>query len=367
MKYIKAALDLKNAGFHLNVDITISSDEITGLYGPSGSGKSTILRLIAGLESNLTRNNSTSDHQAMIEVSTDQEIWSNENQFKPAHLRKIGYVFQHPQLFPHLSVLGNLQYAIQRKKNSTDIELEQVTQWLGIQSLLLKSPTDLSGGEKQRVSIARVLLSGAEALLMDEPLAALDHQAKHRILPYIDRLHNRLHFPFLYVSHAMDEISYLTDYMHILEKGSLTQSGSTLELSPSLTVNENDSCAIVKCSVESFDENYKLTKLDFENQTIYVAGKRTDKSNIKLNVPARDVSITLERQTASSILNILQGSITNMHSSEDGSSILVQIQVGNQYLLSRITRRSMEYLAIKIGQSIYAQIKSVSLVSEYAD
>ncbi|MFT7688533.1 MAG: molybdate transport system ATP-binding protein, partial [Candidatus Azotimanducaceae bacterium] len=189
----------------------------------------------------------------------------------------------------------------------------------------------------------------------------------HQILPYIDKLHSRLDFPFLYVSHGMDEIAYLTDKIHVIEEGRLTQSGSTLEISPMLTVNNSDSCAIVRCSVESYDSDYKLTKLNFENQSIYIAEKRTEKSNIKLNIPAKDVSITLEPQTASSILNIIYGTIASTHSSEDGSSILVQIEVGDQYLLSRITRRSMEKLNIKIGQKIYAQIKSVSLVSEYAD
>lgn len=367
MKYINADLDLKVADFHLNVNLSIFSGEITGLYGPSGSGKSTILRLIAGLEGGSSRQNFSNDAHSKNNISTDQEIWSSKHEFKPAHLRKIGYVFQHAQLFPHLSVLGNLEYAIQRKQNATDIELEQVTQWLGIKGLLSKSTNDLSGGEKQRVSIARVLLSGAEALLMDEPLGALDHRAKHQILPYIDKLHSRLDFPFLYVSHGMDEIAYLTDKIHVIEEGRLTQSGSTLEISPMLTVNNSDSCAIVRCSVESYDSDYKLTKLNFENQSIYIAEKRTEKSNIKLNIPAKDVSITLEPQTASSILNIIYGTIASTHSSEDGSSILVQIEVGDQYLLSRITRRSMEKLNIKIGQKIYAQIKSVSLVSEYAD
>ena len=365
MKYINASLDLKISDFHLKVDLPISSGEITGLFGPSGSGKSTILRFIAGLEGK--PESTKRENKAKIDISTDEETWSNEHVFMPAHLRKVGYVFQHAQLFPHLNVLGNLQYAIQRKQHATDIELETVSQWLGIKSLLNKSTDDLSGGEKQRVSIARVLLSGAQALLMDEPLGALDHQAKHRILPYIDKLHSRLDFPFLYVSHAMEEISYLTDKIHVIKAGRLTQSGTTLELSPQLSVNDGDSCAIVQCCVDTYDDEYKLTKLNFENQPIFVAGKRTDKSNIKLNIPARDVSITIEPQTSSSILNILRGTISGAHSSEDGSSMLIQIEVGCQYLLSRITRRSMEKLNIKIGQTIYAQIKSVSLVSEYAD
>ena len=178
MKYIQTKIDLIRAsGFRLDVDLTANRGEITALYGPSGSGKSSILRIIAGLES----------QSSGVVVKTDSETWTDAGTFIPTHLRGIGYVFQQSRLFPHLDVSGNLKYAIQRKHQNTEISIEQVKQWLGLENLMNKSINKLSGGEVQRVSIARVLLNGANALLMDEPLGALDQRARKRILPYIDR------------------------------------------------------------------------------------------------------------------------------------------------------------------------------------
>lgn len=357
MEYIEVSIDLRRMDFHLEIEMSILKGEITGLYGPSGSGKSSLLRLIAGVEpqSNLDR----------VEISTSDGIWSGENHFLPSHLRGISYVFQEAQLFPHLSVQGNLEYAIQRKQNETDIELSHVKQWLDIEELMHKSVDELSGGEKQRVSIARALLNGAGAMLMDEPLGALDHRAKYRILPYIDQIHKRLDFPFLYVSHAIDELTYLTDKIHVIENGKITDSGSTLALGPKLGIDNPDASAIINCELDHYDKQYHLTCLCFEKQKIYIAGNKSQSGRLKLNIPARDVSITKSFPRDSSILNILQGVVVAIHDSKEGSSELVQVKIGNQTILSRITRLSLDKLKIEIGLTVYVQIKSVSLISEY--
>jgi len=359
MEYIKASLDLSRSDFHLNLDISIFKGEITGLYGPSGSGKSSLLRLIAGVESQSQKDK--------VDISTDKEIWSSADHYLAPHLRNIAYVSQESQLFPHLSVLGNLEYAIQRKQNETDIELAHVKQWLNIDKLINKSPEDLSGGEKQRVSIARALLNGARAMLMDEPLGALDHRARYRILPYIDQIHKRLDFPFLYVSHAIDELTYLSDKIHVMENGSISDSGSTLIMGPKLGIDSLDASSIIHCDLDHYDEKYQLTCLNFESQKIYVAGNRSEGGLLKLNIPARDVSIVKSFPEDSSILNILEGTVVSIHESKEGSSELVQIQIGKQTILSRITRLSLDKLKIEIGLTVFVQIKSVSLVSEYGN
>ena len=359
MDYIKASLDVERSDFHLNLELSIFKGEITGLYGPSGSGKSSLLRLIAGVKSQ--------SPQDRVDISTNEEIWSSADHFIQTHLRSIAYVFQEAQLFPHLNVRGNLEYAIQRKRNKTDVDLNQVKQWLNIDGLLNKSTDDLSGGEKQRVCIARALLSGAQAMLMDEPLGALDHRARYRILPYIDQIHKRLDFPFLYVSHAIDELTYLTDKIHVMDKGRITESGSTLIMGPKLGIDSLDASAIITCDVDHYDEKYQLTCLNFESQKIYIAGNKSMGESLKLNIPARDVSIAKSLPQDSSILNILKGSVVAIHESKEGSSELVQVQVGNQTILSRITRLSIDKLNIEIGLAVYVQIKSVSLISEYGN
>ena len=358
MKYIRAKIDLhRDSGFHLNMDITVKRGEITALYGPSGSGKSSVLRLIAGLENG-----------SNVEITTDSETWNARGVFVPAHQRGIGYVFQHSQLFPHLDVMGNLQYAIQRRHYQTDIELEQIKQWLGIEALINKPVDELSGGELQRVSIARVLLNGARALLMDEPLGALDQRARKRILPYIDQLHDRLDFPFLYVSHSVDEITYLADHIYLIDQGSIQASGSTFELGSSIELNAREgdrAAATVACRVITYDGKYNLTQLDFEGQQILVTGNRSHRQKLKLRIPARDVSLALTRKTNSSILNILAGEIIEILKDPNDTSALVKIKVGGQSILSRITRRSLDKLDLEVDQKIFMQIKSVGLLSEY--
>ena len=191
-------------GFSISVDTSLPTDRVSALFGPSGSGKTTLLRLIAGL-----------DRHAGTTVQFDGETWQNESTFLPAYQRRVGYVFQHLNLFPHLDAQGNLQYAEARcRKHSTQgksPDRAQVIDMLDLSHLLKRFPHELSGGEKQRVAIARALLSNPRVLLMDEPLGSIDAAARNRILPYLQTLHLNLEIPVVYVSHSVDEVLFLAD------------------------------------------------------------------------------------------------------------------------------------------------------------
>ncbi|MDG1204596.1 MAG: ATP-binding cassette domain-containing protein, partial [Pseudomonadales bacterium] len=163
MKKLHVGIDIqRDSGFKLKLEMQIKSGEITALYGPSGSGKSTVLNLIAGLEK----------PKGDVRINAEDEIWVDESTFLDTHKRAVGYVTQRPALLPHLNVMGNLQYAKQRRHKNADIDIEQVSRWLDIQALLNKPVAHLSGGEQQRVSIARALLSSPSVMLMDEPLGS---------------------------------------------------------------------------------------------------------------------------------------------------------------------------------------------------
>src|SRR5690606_22482047 len=129
----------------------------------------------------------------------------------------LGYVFQEASLFPHLTVLGNLRYGQTRSKTAASAGLDQAIELLGIAPLLARKPDTLSGGERQRVAIARALAVNPKILLMDEPLAALDLKRKQEILPYLERLHDQLEIPIIYVSHAPDEVARLADFLVAME------------------------------------------------------------------------------------------------------------------------------------------------------
>src|SRR5262245_14385848 len=172
---------------------------LTALFGPSGSGKTTLVNIIAGLIQP-DRGTITLDDAPLVD--TARRI------FLPPHRRRIGYVFQEPRLFPHLSVRRNLFYGrwfTPSAERTTDPE--QVIELLGLGPLLERGPTRLSGGEKQRVALGRAWLTSPRLLLMDEPLSSMDQARKEEILPYIERLRDESRIPIVYVSHALEEVA----------------------------------------------------------------------------------------------------------------------------------------------------------------
>lgn len=361
MRQLNVGIDIqRDSGFALKLEMQIKAGEITALYGPSGSGKSTVLNLIAGLE----------QPQGNIQIRAQDQIWVDESTFLDTHKRAVGYVTQRPALLPHLNVLGNLQYAKQRRHKNADIDIEQVSSWLDIKTLLNKPVSNLSGGEQQRVSIARALLSSPSVMLMDEPLGSLDKNARNRILPFINQLHERLDSPFLYVTHAIEEVAYLTDTIYLIDAGHILHYGSTFELASSLEMNKhegNAAASVLLCQPLEFDQQDNLTALALADQQLLVRGNRSAQKNLRLRIPASEVSLTLSHSRDTSILNILAGEVSEIAIDEEANSALVKVKIGNQYLLSRITQRSLKNLALEIGQPVYAQIKSVGLLSDYVD
>jgi molybdate transport system ATP-binding protein len=187
-------------------DLNLAEPGFTAVVGPSGAGKTTLLRCLAGL------------NRARGFLAIGGHIWQDEKKFLPTHRRPLGYVFQEGNLFPHLSVAGNLAYGAKRRdpKGNGRAGLEDGRKVLGIGHLLDRRPDTLSGGERQRVALARALAANPELLLLDEPLAALDQDRKEEILPYLEGL-RRFGRPIIYVSHARDEVERLADTVLRLE------------------------------------------------------------------------------------------------------------------------------------------------------
>ncbi|WP_419814602.1 ATP-binding cassette domain-containing protein [Glacieibacterium sp.] len=182
--------------FSLDVDFEVPGQGVTALVGPSGSGKTSVLRALAGLDR----------HDG--EVRFGDIVWQSGRSFVPAHRRRIGYVPQGPGLLPHLSVAQNLDYAAQRA-GAGRFERQAIVAATGIGDLLDRQPERLSGGEAQRASIARALLSQPQLLLMDEPLSALDSDARNLLLEALERLFAAFPIPVFYVTHDRAEAERL--------------------------------------------------------------------------------------------------------------------------------------------------------------
>ena len=349
--------DFKRAeGFQLQANLNIATDRVTALYGPSGSGKTTLLRLITGLE----KING-------IEVTFDDEVWQGQSVFVPPHKRGIGYVFQHLNLFPHLTVIGNLDYAEKRQHQSEGFEREEIISILDLGRLLHKYPAQLSGGEQQRVAISRALLSHPRLLVMDEPLGSIDTVAKTRILPYLQRLHDALKIPVLYISHALDEVLEFADTVLVMEGGKILSESPVVDFAVEGTGAEQPhSAAIIRCIVDSASEEHALTRVDFEGQPMYIAADKYHTGDIiRIRIPARDVSLAREQAGTSSILNILETQIEEIYDPGTGPTAVIRLSCGKQSLLARITRKSLLEMELKPGESIYSQIKGVALITDH--
>lgn len=215
------------SGFDLSLTLDLPSDGISVVLGESGSGKTTLLRLIAGLEK-----------PKVGRVQIGEAIWQDAHIFLPAHQRSVGFVFQDARLFPHLSVLQNIQYAAKRSQPSPQaILVDDAITCMQISHLLDRKPEHLSGGEQQRVALTRALASQPSILLMDEPLASLDEALKDEILPYIASIRTFTNMPMVYVTHALNEAKLLADFVVIIDAGRLVCAGLAAEVMPSILTN----------------------------------------------------------------------------------------------------------------------------------
>jgi molybdate transport system ATP-binding protein len=347
--------------FTLDAAFETQARGFTALFGPSGCGKTTLLRCAAGLE-----------QFADGYFAVGDDVWQDGAQFRPAHRRPIGVVFQEASLFAHLSVRRNLLYGQRRamaQGANEEIRFDDVIELLGITHLLERSTRDLSGGERQRVAIGRALLSQPKLLLMDEPLSALDRLTKEDILPYLEKLHASLAIPVLYVTHDLSEVERLADHIVLIERGRVIAAGmlADIQSNPALPLARIPEASVsLSARIEAHDESYGLTKLGVRGATLFIpqlAGAIGE--TLRIRVCASDVSLARSVPTASSILNILPAQVLG-HALEERNQVSVSIGLGSDgagdKLLSRITRKSWDTLQLQAGSPVYAQIKGVALV-----
>ena len=356
MSGISAELMLTLGDFELDACFDAPSAGVTALFGASGCGKSTLLRCIAGLE------------KARGSLRVNDQVWQHERMFLPTHRRALGYVFQEASLFPHLSVRANLEYGYRRiPPSERRMHPDQVAEWLGLQPLLDRTdPARLSGGERQRVAIGRALLTSPRLLLMDEPLSALDNASRQEIMCCLERLHRELEVPVIYVSHTLDEVARLADHLLLMERGKIVACGDPIDMLSRLDLplaSFDDAGAAIEAVVVAQDEAYQLTRLAFPGGALQVG--RIDLpqgARVRVRVRARDVSIATAMPLQTSICNIFDARILDIRD-EGGDSVNVRLAVGETgVLISRITRRSRDLLALSVGMSVYAQVKSVALM-----
>jgi molybdate transport system ATP-binding protein len=210
-------LQLPLGDFTLEIDATLNRP-VTGIFGPSGAGKTSLIELIAGLRRPIA-GSVVMDDDVLFDAGGPRHL--------PPRLRRIGYVPQDLALFPHLSVRGNLLYGFRRRFGEQEsFTLEHVAEVMEISALLERRVTSLSGGEQQRVGFARAILSSPRLLLLDEPMSSLDAPLKTRLIPFLHRIRDEFHIPFVYVTHDALELTALCDEVLVLAHGRIIERGA---------------------------------------------------------------------------------------------------------------------------------------------
>ena len=209
---LKCDFQYQHADFILNVELQMQQ-QLLGIVGASGCGKSTLLKNIVGL---LQPQQGSIQFNNRILLDTTRQI------HVPMHQRRIALIFQNALLFPHMNVQQNLRDAEKWVvKSERKFQFDEIVDLLELKPLIQRKAHQLSGGEAQRVSIGRALLSSPNLLLLDEPLTGLDNHLKQQILPFLKRMKQELNLPMIYVTHHLQELEYLQADIVQLNQGQL--------------------------------------------------------------------------------------------------------------------------------------------------
>ncbi|MEL3919822.1 molybdenum ABC transporter ATP-binding protein [Aeromonas enteropelogenes] len=337
--------------FTLDCELALELGGILGLFGPSGCGKSTLLRIIAGL-----------DRQPC-----DRLHWRG-HELAPLlpEMRRIGLVFQDSRLFPHMTVLGNLQLAARKGRGRWQPQV--LAERLGFAELLQQPAHALSGGQRQRVALGRALLAEPDLLLLDEPFSALDRRSRIHQAHVLKALQRESGIPMIFVSHAMEEVSLLCDQLVLLEGGRVEAQGRPSEIFARTDLSlasRDDAGVMLDATLAHYDDDEQMATLQLGEQTLRVTMSHApdEVGPLQIKVAGRDVVIATAPIEYSSLSNCLVTRLLALREVRPGQTLL-QLALGEQILLARITSRSANRLALELDQRIYAYIKAVSLVSE---
>jgi molybdate transport system ATP-binding protein len=333
-----------------------SAGGLTALFGRSGAGKTSLINAIAGL---------LRPERGRIVVDGEVLTDIERGIFVPARRRRIGYVFQEGRLFPHMTVRQNLLYGrwFAPKSGSTG-EVDQIIDLLGLGALLHRRPTNLSGGEKQRVAIGRALLARPRLLVMDEPLASLDEARKTEILPYIERLRDAAGVPIVYVSHQVAEVARLATTLVVLTEGRVAAIGPTAAIMGRIDLfpltGRAEAGAILATTVAGHDPAFGLTVLRAAAGELRVPHLDLPVgAALRVRIRSRDVMIALAPPEGLSALNVLPGTVSEIRGA-DGPIVEMRLDCAGEPLIARLTRRSVETLGLTPGRPVYAVIKSIA-------
>ncbi len=347
--------------FELEIEYK-GSKRVLGVFGVSGAGKTTFLECVAGLRA---------VKSGRVVVGDETWLDSDRGRLLKTKDRSVGYVPQDHLLFPHQSVRGNLEAGKARAvKVGLDFDgvWEKVVSVLELEPLLERSIDQLSGGEKQRVSLGRALCSGPKLLLLDEPLASLDLPLRRKILPFLIRIKDSFEVPMVIVSHNPMELQVLCDEILIMERGREVKTGSPGEL---FTCE-----SIFEMAKEHGFENVFSGTIIGKSEQVDRLGLPNAAKEISIQIPATDVPlggrvvgslrsdnilIGLEEPRGLSARNCIPATISRIE--KTGTRWLVHAMVSDEIpsFVVEVTWDAIESLSLKNREAVYLIFKTSSV------
>ncbi len=332
------------ASFDLDLDTTLVHPQ-TGVFGPSGSGKSTLVSLIAGLErpdSGLIQLNGETLYDRHTDIPSEQ--------------RRIGIIFQHPYLFPHLSVKGNLLYGLKRCPHQhRRIDFDSLVEVLRIGHLLERGVNNLSGGEKQRIAIGRAVLSNPRLLLMDEPLSALDDSLRFQIINHLKTVCETFNIPYLFISHSLLEMRLMTEQVLNVSGGRIVGQSSAEELARS-RMGQSPVGYINLIELDGMYERNGMCAYRWPGGELLLSAGNRDTTNGLFELSSKDIILFKKHPEAISARNLLQCKVASLFVS--GEKMGVEMRCGEGRLISEIVPEAASELGIDAGSVVYAAIKA---------
>jgi molybdate transport system ATP-binding protein len=337
-------------GIELDIRFDVSPGGCLALAGPSGAGKTTILRVIAGM---VRPDNGR--------ITNGKEVWADSQTrvWWPPERRRCGYVFQDYALFPHLSAWRNVAYGLrsmsstQRRKTALEL-LDRFE--LGARADA--RPETLSGGERQRVALARALAPRPNALLLDEPLSALDARTRANAARQLTSTLRSLDVPVVLVTHEFTEASLLGDEICVIDQGSIVQRGTATELAaaPTSAFVADFTGAVVLTGTTGAAEG-ELTMVDLDGGGT-AASTDSASGRVALSVYPWEITIsqspTLAHESAQNRLTAEITSITTI-----GNRVRLGLAAG-QPLVAEVTGKAIEDLHLAVGTRVIATWKATA-------
>ena len=342
----------------LDVAFDVEPDQVLAVFGASGSGKTTMLRAIAGLH--------TAD-EALVQVGDTTWADSAHRVQVPTHARRVGLVFQHYALFPHLNAVQNVEAALSHVPDTDRrARAQALLQRVHLHGRDGHYPRTLSGGERQRVAVARALARDPEVLLLDEPFSAVDRPTRRQLRDEVDAIRRTLRVPTVLVTHDVEDVTRLATHVLILEQGRSVAQGPLVSLLARPDLREiRDALglgSLVVGTVSAVESERGLATIAFDGGTLVAPNTGLQVGTpVRVRVPAREVILSDRVPEGLSLHNAVHGTVTALSSEIDSPFVVVQVTVGSTALLAEVTRDAVHRLRIETGVSIYALVKSVSL------